>query len=71
MLFKQYLKDNIKKFDIVHSQINFNYFSYISLRLAQKNNIVNFFSQRGTFSPERLKFKSLKKKSIFFYLKKI
>ena len=67
---KQYLKDNIKKFDIVHSQINFNYFSYISLRLAQKNNIVNFFSQRGTFSPERLKFKSLKKKIYFLLFEK-
>lgn len=64
---KEYLRDNIKNFDIVHSQINFNYFSYIGLKLAQKNNIINFFSQRGTFSPERLKFKSLKKK-VYFHL---
>jgi glycosyltransferase involved in cell wall biosynthesis len=59
---KKYLKYNIKKFDIVHSQINFNYFSYISLYYAQKYNIVNFFSQRGTYSPKRIMFKYLKKK---------
>lgn len=67
---KKYLKKNIKNFDIVHSQINFNYFSYIGLKLAQKNNIVNFFSQRGTYSPERLKFKSLKKKLYFVLIEK-
>lgn len=67
---KKYLKKNIKKFDILHSQINFNYFSYIGLKLAQKNNIVNFFSQRGTYSPERLKFKSLKKKFYFHLFEK-
>ena len=64
---RKYLKKNINKYDIVHSQINFNYFSYICLKLAQKNNLINFFSQRGTYSPERLKSKLLKKK-IYFYL---
>lgn len=67
---KKYLKKNIKNFDIVHSQINFNYFSYIGLKLAQKNNIINFFSQRGTYSPERLKFKSLKKKLYIVLIEK-
>jgi glycosyltransferase involved in cell wall biosynthesis len=67
---KKYLKKNIRKFNIVHSQINFNYFSYISLKLAQKNNITNFFSQRGTYSPERLKFKFLKKKLYFLLVEK-
>lgn len=68
---KNYLNNNIKKFDIVHSQINFNYFCYISLFYAQKYNIVNFFSQRGTYSPKRIKFKYLKKKFYFFFEKKV
>lgn len=68
---KKYLKYNIKKFDIVHSQINFNYFSYISLYYAQKYNIVNFFSQRGTYSPKRIKFKYFKKKFYLFFEKRI
>jgi glycosyltransferase involved in cell wall biosynthesis len=66
----KFLKDNINKYDIVHSQINFNYFSYISLKLAQKNNIINFFSQRGTYSVERLKSKSFKKRLYLFFFEK-
>ena len=65
---RKFLKKNIKKYDIVHSQINFNYFSYICLKLAQKNNLINFFSQRGTYSPERLKSKFLKKKNILLFI---
>ena len=67
---KKFLKKNIQKYDVVHSQINFNYFSYISLKLAQKNNKINFFSQRGTYSPERLKSKSFKKKLYLFFIEK-
>jgi hypothetical protein len=66
----KFLRKNIHQYDLVHSHINFNFFSYISLSIAQKNSIPTFFSQRGTYAPNRLRYKKIKKLFFFYFFEK-
>ena len=59
---KTYLKENIDKYDLVHTHLPFNYPTYIAGRLARKFDKPFFYHQRGVLDPVRLRFRSLKKR---------
>ncbi len=65
---KGYLKKNITTFDLVHTHLPFIYPTFIAAHFARKHNKPLFYHQRGVFDPNRLNFRSFKKRS---YIKAI
>ncbi len=65
---KGYLKENISSFDLVHTHLPFIYPTFISAHFARKYKKPLFYHQRGVFDPNRLNFRSFKKR---FYIRAI
>lgn len=57
-----HLKNILPEMDLVHVHNPFIYSAYAASRVAQQVGKPLFFHQRGVFDPERLKFRSLKKR---------
>ena len=56
--------------DIVHTHLPFNYPTYAAARSAIRYGKPLFYHQRGVFDPERLKFRSLKKRIYLQFFEK-
>lgn len=56
--------------DVIHTQMPFTYPTLIAAKEAVRHNIPLFYHQRGVFDPERLKFRSWKKRLYIRFFEK-
>ena len=60
---RKHLQQVTPSFDLVHTQLPFTYPTWIASKMARRFKKPLFYQQRGVFHPERLKFRSWKKRA--------
>ncbi len=67
---KYALESIVPKVDLVHTHLPFIYPTHAAGRAALRHNKPLFYHQRGVFDPERLKFRSLKKRIFIHFMER-
>ncbi|MEO1576578.1 MAG: glycosyltransferase, partial [Pseudomonadota bacterium] len=60
---RPFLQSRMDQFDLVHTQLPFTYPTWLASKMARRFGKPLFYHQRGVFHPERLNFRSWKKRA--------